>query len=217
MKIAVTSDLHSYIPEIPPDINLLLIAGDFCLTAKYNYTHQAAQFNETYIPWINRLEDRGTRVIFCAGNHCGVFQNYKYLVNLKDCKGSYLEDSGCKFKGLIIWASPRTPVFMNWFFNNTEKELKKYWDLIPDNTDILMTHGPPYGYGDLTVDKIHAGSYTLLERIKKLEKNQLRYLIYGHIHEQNGQINQIGNTTLINCSYVNEEYQPSCNPIVIEI
>ena len=70
----------------------------------------------------------------------------------------YLCDSGLEFEGLKIWGSPYTPTFGKWnFMRNRGDEIKKHWDLIPSDVDILVTHGPPYGIFDETIDGIHAG------------------------------------------------------------
>ena len=47
-----------------------------------------------------------------------------------------------------IYGSPWQPEFYNWAFNlpRNGEEMKARWDAIPDNTDILITHGPAYGY-----------------------------------------------------------------------
>ena len=55
----------------------------------------------------------------------------------------------------------RQPEFCNWAFNldRGEKCLEK-WDLIPEGIDILITHGPPIGHGDLCSSQQRAGEYT---------------------------------------------------------
>ena len=63
----------------------------------------------------------------------------------------YLEDSSCEVLGYKIWGSPWTPWFCDWGFNARRgEESKSHWDKIPNDTDIILTHGPPLGFGDKT-------------------------------------------------------------------
>ena len=73
------------------------------------------------------------------------------------------------------------------------------------NTDILITHGPPYDIGDLTVCGVKAGCPDLRKII--LEKIKPKYHIFGHIHEGRGKY-VVENTTFINASSLNYKYKP---------
>lgn len=95
----------------------------------------------------------------------------------------------------------------------SQEELRKKWELIPLDIDILLTHGPPRGYGDKTVLGIDAGDNDLLEIIRKI---QPKYNVFGHIHEGYG-IFKDGATTIINASVLNEHYQVVNPPIIINI
>lgn len=66
---------------------------------------------------------------------------------LTDC--IYLEDSTYNLKGYNIYGSPYTPTFFDWAFNlDIGKPLQAKWEQIPLDTDILITHGPPYNILD---------------------------------------------------------------------
>ena len=95
---------------------------------------------------------------------------------------TYLQDSWTEVYGLKIYGTPWQPMFCGWAFNleRGEKLLQK-WDLIPDDTDILITHTPPVGYGDLCATGVRAGCVDLLTTVQKRVKP--KYNIYGHIHE----------------------------------
>ena len=87
------------------------------------------------------------QIVFVAGNHDLVFQHEPSWVP-KDLPAVYLQDAGLEWRGLKIWGTPWQPWFFDWAFNLREPELKSKWDLIPADTDILVVHGPPFGYGD---------------------------------------------------------------------
>ena len=92
------------------------------------------------------------------------------------------------------------------------KRIRGKWDLIPEGTDILITHGPPYGIGDLTARGDKAGCQNLLEVVEKLKPD---LHIFGHIHEGFG-VSYNGKTTFINASSCDQLYQPVNPPVVYE-
>ncbi len=127
----------------------------------------------------------------------------------------YLDDSGIEIDGLKIWGSPIQPEFFNWAFNRKRgEEIKKHWDLIPDDTDILITHGPPLGILDLCATGIRVGCEDLLIKVNKL--NNLKIHAFGHIHESYG-IKTINDVSFVNACSLNEKYSYSNDPINIEV
>lgn len=122
----------------------------------------------------------------------------------------YLCDTGITIEGINIWGSPITPTFFNWAFNRDRgSNIAKYWDKIPQNTDILITHGPPSGILDRTISGSNAGCGDLL---KKIELIKPKYHLFGHIHEAYG-VYETAHTTFINGSILDEDYRIS-NPSV---
>ncbi|XP_059154721.1 metallophosphoesterase domain-containing protein 1-like isoform X2 [Physella acuta] len=58
----------------------------------------------------------------------------------------YLMDSSIDVCGIKIYGSPWQPEFHGWAFNLPRgAQCLEKWNMIPDDTDILMTHGPPLG------------------------------------------------------------------------
>ena len=82
-------------------------------------------------------------------------------------------------------------------------DIAKHWDLIPHNTNVLITHGPPYGILDRTFQNLNAGCTNLLT---KIEETNPQYHIFGHIHEGYGLTEREG-TTFINASSVDFGYK----------
>lgn len=201
-KICITSDLHGHLPEIP-DCDLLLLCGDY----SPNPDSELAWLEKSFKPWINELSRRMT-VVGCAGNHDIAFENMKQLI--PKMNWVYLEDSGFEFNGLKIWGSPHQPVFFNWAFNKEEHQLRKYWNLIPYNIDILITHGPPYKILDMSpYGNKNVGSYTLAEKVFDVRP---RVHAFGHIHFSYG-IEEKEKIKFINAALCDERYNP-VNPVV---
>lgn len=208
-NICCLSDLHGYLPEVP-DCDLLLLAGDYCPSSK---ALDMVQFmGGPFFNWLKSLQDRFP-VIGIAGNHDMIFE-WPVYKQIEDIPWTYLQDSGTTWNGLKIWGTPWQPRFWDWAFNLDEDELVKKWALIPDDTDVLLVHGPPQGIGDwVPRDKVHTGSPGLLKRILEIEP---KLVVCGHIHPGYGRY-QLGPTTIINAALVNEAYQPVNPPQTVTI
>jgi Icc-related predicted phosphoesterase len=98
----------------------------------------------------------------------------------------YLNNSSINIKGVNFWGSPVQPKFFNMAFNKDRgEEIKKYWDLIPEDADVLITHTPPYGILDLTRKGVNVGCEELAKKIQELK---IKLSLFGHVHEAQGEI-----------------------------
>lgn len=206
MKIVCTSDLHGHLPEIP-DCDLLLLCGDY----SPNTQTEVFWLGKTFAPWLRELSER-MKIIGVAGNHDFTFEEQPY--DIVPLAWTYLQDSGTEFGGLKFWGSPWQPRFYDWAFNADEDRLEMIWELIPQDTDVLLLHGPPHGYGDFSpYGQVHTGSPSLLRRIEQVKP---KLVVAGHIHSGYGRY-MIGDTIFVNASHVNEQYKPTNPPVVIEL
>ena len=196
-RLVLVSDTHGLHNElILPDGDILIHAGDF---TRLGGLEEISSFNY----WLSKLSY--THKLVIAGNHEKSLENQSSLARsiLTNC--IYLENSGITIDGINFWGSPVTPKFFNWAFNKERgQEIKFYWDLIPDNTNVLITHGPPHQILDLTFADIHAGCEELRKRI--LELPNLKLNVFGHIHEGYG-YSKLNNVTFINASNLNRNYK----------
>jgi Icc-related predicted phosphoesterase len=111
--------------------------------------------------------------------------------------------------------SPYQPEYHNWAFNLpiNSIEIKQVWSRIPNDVDILLTHGPPTNILDENTAGIHVGCAQLLARVIAIKP---RLHVFGHIHEAYGRIDQ-GSTIFVNASTCNLSYQPLQAPIVVDL
>lgn len=200
MKIAAVSDLHGVLPEVSK-CDLLLIAGD--IGPPTDWYHRARQpavdwLEEKFGEWLRNVP--ATHIVGIAGNHD--FLAEKNRTAFEKLPWTYLQDTSCECCGLKIHGSPWTPWFGNWAFMTKDEHLANTWDLILDDTDILVTHGPPFMCGDKCVDERHPGSKTLLHRTAKLDNLKLH--VFGHIHEASGYSDGVR----MNVSLMDELYRP---------
>ena len=128
---------------------------------------------------------------------------------------TYLNDSGVTIEGIKFWGSPVTPWFHNWAFNRVGEEITKHWDLIPADTDVLITHGPPKGILDETVHgRLHVGCGHLLKKVLEIKP---KVHVFGHIHEARG-VHEEAGIKFINASCVDLRYELYYeNPIQLDV
>lgn len=205
VKIACISDTHNHYPNIP-GCDILIHAGDLTNLGSISEIEKS-------LSWLSK-QDAET-IITSGGNHDWLLEKDKHLAKsmCSDYGINLLINEGMEVSGLKVWGSPNTPFFCDWAFNSTQEELYQYWSMIPEDTDILVTHGPAYGILDRNPGGRHCGCRELLRAINKLN---LRYHIFGHIHHEYGSI-PLDKYTAINASLCTEQYK-CINPVqVIEI
>ena len=208
MRVVAISDTHGLHNQLQmPKGDMLLHSGD---VAKRGSEQEIIAF----LNWFSQQDFKYK--IFIAGNHDFYFErtSEKEIADLIPKNVIYLNDSGVTIEGINIWGSPVQPRFFNWAFNRDRgADIDQHWQLIPENTDILLTHGPPHGILDKTFQGLDVGCEMLLERINKI---QPKYSIFGHIHEAYGQVTK-NNIHFINASVVNLRYMVVNPPVEFEI
>ena len=206
-RIVCLSDTHNCTHEIDvPDGDILIHAGDATIRGTIE---EVASFNR----WFKTLPHR--HKIFVAGNHDWLFElDNDRARSLLDSSITYLQDSSVEIDGVSIYGSPWQPRFYDWAFNLDRGDaMAEKWSLIPDQVDILITHGPPNGILDLTPDGDNAGCEELRRRVSQIRP---RVHIFGHIHLGYG-VFEVDGTKFVNASNCDESYLPSNPPIVVEI
>lgn len=212
--VIATSDLHGLLPEIPP-CDLLLIGGDVTPLRVHEPIGQAAWLQGPFSEWVDQPHIKN--VVLVAGNHDWVFERAPGLVVLPK-RVTYLFDSGTVIDGLKVWGSPWQPPFCDWAFNAGEARRAAAWRLVPDDTDVLVLHGPPYGFGDRVShprpgEDPCVGCKLLLERIQEVSP---RLTVFGHIHSGYGRW-ETPFGILANVSYVDERYQAHNAPMRFDL
>jgi Icc-related predicted phosphoesterase len=200
MKIDCISDLHGHQPELEGG-DLLIVAGD--LTARDEFIGYVSFYS-----WLARQSY--DQIIIVPGNHDGMMSNFKSETDT-GTNLSILIDGAQVYNDLKIYGSPWTPTFFNWhFMKDRGEDIKKMWDLIPDDTDILVTHGPPFG----VLDYAHGDSQGCEELLKAVWRVKPKLHVFGHIHEGYGQT-EIDGTIFVNASIMDGRYRPRNKPVTV--
>ena len=215
MKITCISDTHNQHLHIPPD---WLEGGDVLVHAGDVSGRGSLREVEEFLAWFNELPY--THKIMIAGNHDFWFEKMStFAVNemLQEKYPNiiYLNDSGVEIDGVKFWGSPVQPWFYDWAFNRMGTDICLHWDMIPLDTDVLITHGPMKGFLDMTVRGVSTGCPYLLE--KSAEMTNLKLFVCGHIHEAYGKFEFPDGGVFVNASTLNFNYQVQNKPIVVEI
>jgi Icc-related predicted phosphoesterase len=205
-RLVCAADLHEHLVEIPP-CDLLLIAGDVSFAFKGDLRAKHAFLAGEFKDWLERAP--AEEVVLVAGNHDQSIEAWGLPDGLR-CH--YLLDEAIELFGLTMWGTPWQPWFHDWAFNapyrDGEAFLAAKFEPIPGGIDIIVGHGPPYGYGDLTRDT-HVGSTAMTETLERVKP---RLMVCGHIHPAYGRY-RLGETEIVNASVVDNEYRP-VNPVV---
>lgn len=231
MKIVIISDTHNQLGQMEiPDGDILIHAGDGTGRGR---EYELEDFNAELGALPHKIK------YFIPGNHDWLFQTDPIKARAIMTNAIVLIDELVEIEGLKIYGSPWQPAFCNWAFNLPRGgiDLAEKWSLIPEDVDILVTHGPPHSIMDEVVHVYykpagggrstarqgkrieHVGCELLYKRVKEIKP---RVHIFGHIHYSYGKKivkweDSDKSTKFINASSCTEEYQPINKPIVIDL
>lgn len=237
MRLIFISDTHSLHTLMQYDVekfvhpnktNILIHSGDCSNRGRQNEVQE-------FVYWFQNIKGFDDK-IFIAGNHDFAFEHrnlphhkgdfdwYDNLMNEENLSQSdvtYLEDNQYVLelpeftRPIKFYGSPWQPEFYNWAFNlpRQSDELLNKWSKIPIDTDVLITHGPPWGILDVAPGNKRVGCELLEQRVKEIKP-----LIhcFGHIHDSYG-ARYLNDTLFINAAICTERYIPSNKPITVDI
>lgn len=215
LKIVAISDTHNRHNRIKiPKCDILIHAGDWTFQGKFSEVIEFAD-------WLEKQPAK--HIVVIPGNHEKFYEAAlpmsREWITERCPRANVLINESVNIEGINIYGSPVTLFFFNWAWNKYPDEIKPYWDAIPDNTDILVTHGQPYGIndglyyasGDPTGE--HVGCHLLKDRIKELKN--LKIYIGGHLH--GGYNHQtIDGVDYYNAAICDDQYQVSNDPWIID-
>lgn len=209
INITFISDTHNRQSAILP-----MTKGDIiCHTGDISALSNEPSNYYDFLYWFTSLPFK--HKVFIAGNHDRLLEEkHPEIMHLIQELGiHYLENESIILEGVKIYGSPLTPRFGRWYFIKDRNDLKSDWDKIPEDTQVLLTHGPPFGVGDLCNSRQVVGCKYLLDKVLSLPK--LKYHAFGHVHEGRGlyYLTELGiDTIFVNCSIMNGAYMPIHQP-----
>jgi Icc-related predicted phosphoesterase len=212
-KIVFISDTHNKHKHLTSKgMGNILGSGDYLIHAgdctSMGHKHEINGF----LDWFSNTDFK--HKIFIAGNHdFGFEQQTDIDQEYKDKGVIYLFDNDVTIDGIKFYGSPWQPEFHDWAFNLPRgEELAAKWEKIPDDVDILITHGPAYGILDYAPIGGHVGCEELYRKIAEVKP---KIHVCGHIHDSYGQ-KTMGGIEFLNASTLNDRYEYAHKPIVVE-
>jgi Icc-related predicted phosphoesterase len=207
MRIVCISDTHGFHRKLEvPDADLLIHAGDFMVHGRT--VDEIDDFND----WLGDLPHKQKIVI--AGNHDLLFESNPQEAKLHLSSATYLENSAATVNGFRFWGCPITSVLSHMAFAVERGAASGlFWDRIPAETDVLVTHGPPFGILDKeSILATHMGCERLTKAV--LGISPLLH-VFGHVHGGYGREAGPNGTRFVNCALFNGDGLRA--PVVVDI
>jgi hypothetical protein len=221
------SDLHGQFPEVEP-CDVLLLAGDLVpLDVQNDVDLSRRWFSSTFAKWLDDIPAR--EIVGIAGNHDVVLERvagrgvHPWLF---DANWTYLHDALTTLDcGLSVYGTPWSPGTGDWSFSAKDVALAETFENIPAGLDVLMTHTPPYGKGDMAPRAFQPfpGRYEATESIgsraldEAITRAAPRLVVYGHVHRCGGWRGEIDGTRFANVSVLDQKYKlvrPASEPLL---
>ncbi len=200
------SDTHGLHREIDmPDGDILLHAGDFTMFCKD--VGGLREFNQ----WLGELPHRYKCVV--PGNHEFILESdLRHRAILSNAK--VLVNESITLLGLKIWGSPVTPLRGVAFGLSSAAERRAVYSSIADDTDVLITHGPPFGILDSAGDsELHSGCRELLDAVSRVKP---RLHVFGHCHGGHGLVSG-ADTLFVNAAMLGLDGNLAFQPTVVQL
>lgn len=234
MRLALASDVHGQWAALNyPPADALVLPGDLLRSVygpaqpELEAEHQLeelVQFNS----FMGGLKDTVgyKEIVVVGGNHDYVFERREAACRKVLTHAIMLQDEAIEIGGLKFYGSPWTPWFFAWAFNfprpvenpaRARAHARECWGKIPADTDVLITHGPPYRIRD-EVERGPAGCKYLAERLPALKKLKLH--VFGHIHPGAGEeVRKIAGRSVrfVNAAILNDAYTITNEIQVVEV
>lgn len=210
MKLCIISDTHTqhkFIGIKKYEADVLIHCGDMTGNGGIKAITE-------FMEWFGSL-DQFKHKICIAGNHDWLFEraNLRAREVVPD-NVVYLEDEEVVIDGVKFYGTPVQKIFCNWAFNRHESKMAQHWAGIPDDTDVLITHSPPYSIFDNVPWSGNQGSPSLYKEV--VERIRPKVHCFGHIHEGYGS-KLMDDIRFINASCLDGDYQAVNDPVIVEI
>jgi Icc-related predicted phosphoesterase len=206
LTIVCISDTHELHRELDvPDGDILIHTGDFTVFSK------TAAAIDDFNDWLGDLPHRWK--ILVPGNHEFFLESDPSRRRLIS-NATVLINEVVEIMGLKVWGSPTTPLLGAAFGLSSPVDRAKLYAKIPDDADILVTHGPPYGILDGSPGTPrHAGCPQLLEAVTRIKP---KLHVFGHVHGAHGMVSS-EDTLFVNAALLGPDGDLCASPIVLRM
>jgi Icc-related predicted phosphoesterase len=205
LTLVLLSDTHELHRDVEvPDGDILIHAGDFTMFSR------SLRAIEDFNVWLGDLPHPHKLVV--PGNH-------EFFLAADPSRRSLLSNAtvlneGIKIDGVRFWGSPVTPLANAAFGMTSAEDRRQLYAQIPEDTDVLVTHSPPYGILDSTPESsLHSGCRELFDAVMRVKP---KLHVFGHVHGAHG-IFQTNDTTFVNAALLGLHGGIDKAPIVLRM
>ena len=190
MRLVIISDTHCMHEDLVlPAGDVLIHCGDFCNGRNVDDAD------------VSRTDDWFSRQCFehilCVGGNHDFAAEERQRKNTTVFKHALLlHDESVCIQGVTCHGAPWLPDLEGWAYYQPDDRRRAKWDLIPNDTSVLITHTPPYGILDRPRTGQSVGCSSLRVAVERLS---LRLHCFGHVHSSYGQTCE-GPVTFINAA-----------------
>lgn len=240
VRVKATSDFHGVLPDPAEvgDCDVLLLAGDVCPATDHSLEFQREWIEYEFAEWLE-LVTTAKEIIWVAGNHDFIMQEVgrraadgqpgdrQELLRGHPAWSHYLQDGHLTLDcGLVVFGTPwsNSPDYAGWAFDASPARgytvMERVVDEIDPEVDIIVSHGPPTGYGDKVGGPgSHVNRFIGTDALRRGIRDICPQLaVFGHNHEGYGsweRSNADGSVTqLANVSYLTDSYVPGRHPVM---
>jgi Icc-related predicted phosphoesterase len=207
VRLVIVSDTHARHEELGRlRGDVLIHCGDGC-----DGFRRDPRDLERLDEWFGRQEFE--RILCVSGNHDFAVEQRIARGEAAFRNATHLQDERCEFRGIRFYGAPWTPELAGWAFHLDAEALRSRWDLIPEDTDVLITHTPPRGILDQNSAGRHCGCPDLAQRLTELRP---RVHCFGHNHASAGTTRRAG-TVYVNASVVDRRYEIARGPVELDL
>lgn len=209
LQLVLLSDTHEQHAEVDvPPGDILIHAGDFTMFSRS--LRSIIGFND----WLGELPHRSK--LLAPGNHDFWLEADASRRSLLS-NATVLINESADIDGLRFWGSPVTPLYGGAFGRSSVEDRRRLYASIPEDVDVLITHGPPLGILDVSPGSdYHQGDHVLLEAVQRVRP---KLHVFGHVHLDKGspRILESEHTTFVNAALLGPAGAIDKPPIVIRI
>ncbi|CAF0989894.1 unnamed protein product [Adineta steineri] len=222
-RFVCISDNHDNYDFTLPDGDLLLHSGDFTRNGTEGEI-------ETFVNWLKNLTQFRLKIVIVGNHESKRFYTRKRYKKLPVAIDELKKDKSLVSKYGIVYLQDEAfqdPV-TGWKFYGSgwlseqckdPDEIRRHWSEIPIDTDIVLTHGPPYSILDVTSGTAYnLGCKELLKSVTTIVKPKLH--VFGHVHRAYGQLkneDEFGKTLFVNASLCDSHFRTAHLPIVVDL
>lgn len=208
MRLSVIGCTHGYLPEIPK-CDIFIHCGDLFPPIgdeKTQVVKQLKWFNTEFLIWLEQIDAKYKIIV--PGNHDILFEkSFQLIRELPNC--FYLINNTIDVLGYKIFGTPYQPYFKGLAFNAPldaqEDFLERKFLAVKQDTDIIISHCPPYGILDATPDGVKLGMWALRQKIDEIMPS---YVFCAHAHHSRGLYSFARRTIIANVCYLSEKMAP---------